>query len=122
MSEIAPDAMVDTTDWKQLPTKWQTAQRIKEAVAREFKVPVYEIMSRRHRAAFPRQVAIWITRRATRCSFPEVGQAFDREYTTCIHAWQVVEKRIAADPEMRERIIGIVRQLGILPDPVSGYL
>lgn len=49
--------------------------------------------------AWPRQVAMYLTRKLTKRSLPAIGKAFgDRDHTTVIHAIRAVERRMFSDP------------------------
>lgn len=75
---------------------------IQAVVAEYFGIPVLEMKSQRRArtVARPRQVAIYLARRITRHSLPEIGRRFDRDHTTVIHAIRTVEKLRADDPEI----------------------
>lgn len=55
--------------------------------------------SRRDRlVAHVRQEAMWEVRRQTTLSFPQIGQRFNRDHTTVIHAVRAHEGRISRAP------------------------
>lgn len=54
------------------------------------------------KAAWPRQVAMYLTRELTDHSLPSIGRYFgNRDHTTVLYACRAVEKRMAADPLYR---------------------
>jgi chromosomal replication initiation ATPase DnaA len=77
--------------------------RIIEHVARAFRVPVLTLKSksRRQHVAFCRQVAMFVCRRVSGVSFPKVGEAFNRDHSTVIHAFNLVGSRVGRDPGFR---------------------
>lgn len=58
--------------------------------------------ARNRLAAWPRQVAMYLSRELTCQSLPGIGHLFgDRDHTTVIYAIKAVKKRMAADPLYR---------------------
>ncbi|GAB4237578.1 MAG: chromosomal replication initiator protein DnaA [Deltaproteobacteria bacterium] len=79
-------------------------ERIQKAVAEHFGVKVAELRSdRKHKViATPRQVAMYLMREMTRCSFPDIGQRFGgRDHTTVMYAVKKIEKKLADDVSLR---------------------
>src|SRR6056297_1473298 len=55
---------------------------------------------RTQKIAFPRQIAIYLSRELTDLSLPHIGEEFGgRDHTTVIHAYNKIEKRIEEDQE-----------------------
>lgn len=53
-------------------------------------------------AAWPRQIAMYLTRQLTDHSLPSIGRYFgNRDHSTVLYACRAVEKRMAADPLCR---------------------
>jgi chromosomal replication initiator protein len=80
---------------------------IQKAVADQFDVRLADMTSRRRPAsiAFPRQVAMYLSRSLTKGSLVEIGEAFGgRDHGTVIHACKKVVEKVAAEPGMRELI------------------
>ena len=63
----------------------------------------------------PRQVTMYLARRLTKASFPEIGQALGgKDHSTVVKGVQRVEKLMAQDPELADtlRVVeNAVRQL-----------
>lgn len=99
------------TYWERRPSV-SRAQRI---VCEFFGLPPEAMTDagRARREARPRQVAMYLSRKATKCSLPEIGRRFGgRDHTTVMHAVRQVEKLCAEDPDfavdvnlMRERLV-----------------
>ena len=88
--------------------------RIKMAVAEEYGVSAIDLESdrRAHAVAHPRQAAMWLCRRLTGRSLPEIGRHFGgRDHTTVMHACRAVERRLA-DPDESERLTRLADRLG----------
>lgn len=79
--------------------KISTLSHIRSCVAAEFGVEVRELLSdrRANRVAVPRHVAMYLARRATGYSLPQIGRDFGRDHTTVMHACAHVEALAARD-------------------------
>jgi hypothetical protein len=82
---------------------------IQLAVAADFAIPVGEMTSARRTQpfAFARQVAMYLSRELTPYSLPHIGRMFRRDHTTILYGIKTIEAKIAADPALAERIVGI---------------
>lgn len=90
------------------PSIDRAAPTLADAAGRMLGVPSERIFNRDRHAtvALARQLAMAAARRHG-YSLPEIGQAFDREHTTVLHAERTVAARAAADPrfaDLLERI------------------
>jgi chromosomal replication initiator protein len=77
-----------------------TIPRIQEAVSQRFGVTLEELVSpRRSQAvAYPRQVAMYLSRELTDASLPMIGKQFGgRDHTTVIHAKDKISRLIVED-------------------------
>lgn len=87
---------------------------IKKAVAQHFSLKVSEIISKRRtkNLSFPRHVAMYLCRKHTTSSYPEIGQKFGgRDHSSVIHAANVVANKITEEAEVKELISEIERRL-----------
>ncbi|GAA5123666.1 chromosomal replication initiator protein DnaA [Luteolibacter yonseiensis] len=87
---------------------------IQKAVAEHFDVRLADMTSRRRPAsiAFPRQVAMYLSRSLTKGSLMEIGEAFGgRDHGTVIHACKKVGEKIDDEPGLKESIARIESQL-----------
>ncbi len=87
---------------------------IQKAVAEYFDVRLADMTSRRRPAsiAFPRQIAMYLSRSMTKGSLMEIGEAFGgRDHGTVIHACKKVAERIGDEAGLRETIARIESQL-----------
>ena len=87
---------------------------IQKAVAEHFDVRLADMTSRRRPAsiAFPRQIAMYLSRSLTKGSLMEIGEAFGgRDHGTVIHACKKVVERIDDEPGLKESIARIESQL-----------
>lgn len=91
-----------------------TIDGIQRAVAETFDVRLADMISRRRPAsiAFPRQIAMYLSRNLTHNSLVEIGENFGgRDHGTVIHACKKVTAEIGKQPGLRERIERIEQQL-----------
>jgi chromosomal replication initiator protein len=57
--------------------------------------------------AFPRQVAMYLCRKLTGLSYPEIGRLFnDKHHSTVMHSVEKIEKLVEDDPDFRKVIEG----------------
>jgi chromosomal replication initiator protein len=77
-----------------------TIPRIQEAVSERFGVTLEELVSprRSQSVAYPRQVAMYLSRELTDSSLPKIGREFgNRDHTTVMHATQKITRLIRED-------------------------
>ena len=80
---------------------------IQRRVAEYFKLSVEEMRgARRQRSIlYPRQIAMFLCRRLTEASLPEIGRAFGgRDHTTVLHAVDKIEREIAQDIHKKQTV------------------
>ena len=86
-----------------------TIPRIQEAVSQRFGVTLDELVSpRRSQAvAYPRQVAMYLSRELTDASLPMIGKEFGgRDHTTVIHAKDKITRLIREDRSVYNLVQG----------------
>jgi len=87
-----------------------TVDDIKKAVSSHFNIKVSEIISKRRtkNLSFPRHIAMYLCRKHTTASYPEIGDHFGgRDHSSVIHAASVVSSKLSTDPKVKELIEGI---------------
>jgi len=91
-----------------------TMNAIKRAVAQHYDVRVSDITSKRRPAAIamPRQVAMYLCRRFTDSSLPEIASSFEKTHATVLHACRRIESRLQADETFRRNVQLIAKNLG----------
>jgi chromosomal replication initiator protein len=83
---------------------------IQWAAATHFGIPLREMQSETRRNARPRQVAMFLARRMTPKSYPQIGRHFGgRDHSTVIHAERRVDDLRHADPIFASAITAIGR-------------
>jgi chromosomal replication initiator protein len=84
-----------------------TIQQIQKVVAASFKMRVDELISKSNARQFsrPRQIAMYLCKKLTKHSFPEIGRAFGgKHHTTVIHSFAKIESLKSRDASI-EKIV-----------------
>jgi chromosomal replication initiator protein len=84
-----------------------TVETIQKSVANYYNLRVHELKSKNNsqQIAFPRQIAMYLCKRFTECSLPEIGRRFGgKHHSTVIHAIQKIDKKRLEDQEF-DRLI-----------------
>jgi chromosomal replication initiator protein len=88
--------------------------RIVKAVAEYYNVKISDLRSdRKHKVvALPRQVAMYLMRSLTRCSFPDIGLRFGgRDHTTVMYAVKKIGKKVLEDVSLRNTVDALRKNL-----------
>ena len=62
--------------------------------------------------AAPRQIAMFLCRKLTMLSLPEIAQSFGKTHATVVHACKTVQDRLQVETELRESVKHLVHLLG----------
>lgn len=110
--QAAENLLRDTLEQEQ--EKTLTFTDIQKSVAEYFDVRFADMTSkRRPRAvAHPRQIAMYLCRRMTPFSLPEIAGAFNKTHATVLHACKAIDKKLASDASLRQTIAQISHHLG----------
>ena len=110
--ELAEEALKDIISNNK--PKEITVDRIKEEVSQNFSIKMEDFISKkRTRAiAFPRQIAMYLTRELTDLSLPKIGDEFGgRDHTTVIHACDKINKDLQINKDLNDKIDYIIDRL-----------
>jgi chromosomal replication initiator protein len=91
-----------------------TIERIQDTVCEHFSLTREELLSgsRAARVAWPRQLAMYLSREHTEASLPAIGAAFGgRNHTTVMHAVKRTEERMSADGDAYDAIQAVTTRL-----------
>lgn len=93
--------------------KMVTIDAIQRRVAEHFDIRVADMMSRKRpqNIAGPRMIAMYLSRKLTNNSLPAIGDAFNRNHATIMHAVETVENRMHDDDGFRMTIGALKRRL-----------
>lgn len=91
-----------------------TFDKIQRAVAEHYDVRIADMSSKRRprSVALPRQVAMYLCRRMTRASLPDIASAFSKTHATVLHAYKAIDNRMDVDGDLRRDVTDISRKLG----------
>jgi len=91
-----------------------TFDKIQRAVAEHYDIRLADMTSKhRPRAvAGPRQVAMYLCRRMTRASLPDIANAFSKTHATVLHAYRAIDSRMDVDNDLKQDVIKISKTLG----------
>jgi chromosomal replication initiator protein len=84
-----------------------TVDKIQNTVSNFFSIPLAEMLSQRRSRplARPRQIAMFLAKKMTTRSLPEIGRRFaNRDHTTVIHAVKTITRISEKDDEMKKNI------------------
>ncbi len=98
------------------PIEAITPDRIMEVVARFFNIKVSDIKGKRRvkSIARPRQLSMYLARKHTQLSYPDLGRAFGgRDHSTVHHADKKVIGELDKDPDLRHLIQTLEQNLGL---------
>jgi len=87
-----------------------TVDKIQNTVSNYFNISLNDMLSQRRSRplARPRQIAMFLAKKLTTRSLPEIGRRFaNRDHTTVIHAVKTITKLSEKDEEMKKNIVHI---------------
>jgi chromosomal replication initiator protein len=91
-----------------------TVESIQKLVANHYNLKVTELKSKNNsqQISFPRQVAMYLCKRITETSLPEIGRRFGgKHHSTVIHAIQKIEQKRSTDREFDRLVDSFVQLL-----------
>src|SRR5699024_1841 len=91
-----------------------TVQAIQEIVAEKYNIKLEDFAARKRTRsiAFPRQIAMYLSRQLTDLSLPKIGEKFGgRDHTTVIHAHDKITEMVESDSALQKDIEEIKEQL-----------
>ncbi len=91
-----------------------TVETIQKSVANHFQLKTAELKSAKRLKTLvqPRQIAMYISRKLTASSYPEIGAKFGgKDHSTIIHAIKKIEKQMADDLQLRATVEKLINNL-----------
>lgn len=87
---------------------------IQRMVATYFDLRMTDMSSKRRprSVSAPRQIAMFLCRKLTRSSLPEIANSFGKTHATVVHACKTIQDRIQVEDELRNTVREITRKLG----------
>jgi chromosomal replication initiator protein len=92
------------------PAEYLSVDQVLKAVASYYQVKVIDLKSeRRHKSiAAPRAVAMYLARKHTKDSYPDLGRAFgNKHHTTVLSACEKVAEKLKTDARLRSEVQAI---------------
>jgi len=113
--EVTLDLAKDTLKDLLLPESTAaTVESIQKLVANHYNLRVTELKSKNNsqQIAFPRQIAMYLCKNMTECSFPEIGKRFGgKHHSTVIHAVNKIEQKRSKEQEFDRLVDSFIQSL-----------
>ena len=89
-------------------------EEIQTAVAKKYNVSMAQILSpeRTQSIVTPRQLSMYIARKFTTKSLPEIAKLFDKTHATIIHGVRNIEKRLDVETDLKTTLEEILSEFG----------
>lgn len=110
--DLASEALKDIISKKQ--GKHITIEIIQDVVASYFNLRVEDLKSQRRtrNVSYPRQMAMYLSRKLTDMSLPKIGEEFGgRDHTTVIHAYEKISDNLNRDESLQHTIDDLTKKL-----------
>ncbi|MBT2575068.1 chromosomal replication initiator protein DnaA [Bacillus sp. ISL-51] len=91
-----------------------TIKEIQRIVGQQFNIKLedFKAKKRTKSVAYPRQIAMYLSREMTDSSLPKIGEEFGgRDHTTVIHAHEKISKLLIDDEQLQQHVKEIKEQL-----------
>jgi len=100
---------------KEKTQKKVTIEEIQTAVASAYSVTLSQILSSDRTASLvtPRQLAMYITRKFTSKSLPEIAKKFEKSHATILHGVKTITKRLDVEQELKDNLEKIISDIGL---------
>jgi len=85
-----------------------TIEQIQKTVATAYKLSLDQLVSKNNsrQFAFPRQIAMYLCKKLTKHSYPEIGRAFGgKHHTTVIHSVEKIQSLTSADTSFQRLLL-----------------
>ncbi len=82
-------------------------ETIQKQVAQFFSISLMDLRAKRRNRnlVLPRQIAMYLSRKLTHMSLPEIGNAFGgKDHTTVLHSYRKIEQDLSNDTELKNTI------------------
>ncbi len=114
MTDAALSTILKDFIEKEKSRKKLTIEEVKNCVCRKYGVTLSQILSpeRTQSIVTPRQLAMYISRKFTTRSLPEIAKQFEKSHATIIHGVKNITNRLDVDPELKASLEEILAELG----------
>jgi len=92
-----------------------TIKEIQTVICKRYSVTMEQILSaeRTQSIVTPRQLAMYVARKFTTNSLPEIAKAFEKTHATIIHGVKNIEKRLDVESDLKASLSEILSEFGI---------
>ncbi|MBV5318568.1 MAG: chromosomal replication initiator protein DnaA [Desulfobulbaceae bacterium] len=83
-----------------------TGESIRDLIGSQFRVSIDDLRSRSRKrsVSFPRQMAMYLTRKYTKKSLADIGDMYNRDHSTVLYAIKVITKDMSRETSIREQV------------------
>ncbi len=112
--ELAQNALKDLVMQNEKKSRTITINLIKEIVTEYYNLKMEDMVSKKRtqKIAFPRQIAMYLSRELTDSSLPQIGEEFGgRDHSTVIHSHQKIENKYENEEDFKNTIDKIIKRI-----------
>ncbi len=111
--DIAKHLLRDSIEEEQT-IKDLTVDEIMKTVAAYYAIKIEDILKKERTQTLvtPRQIAMFLSRKLTTKSLPEIADSFKKTHATVHHGTQTIQKRLDVEPDLRKAVEEITSKLG----------
>ena len=112
-NEILSHLLKDSIE-KEKTIRKLTIEEIQNLVSNKYGVSMNQILSseRTQSIVTPRQLAMYIARKYTTKSLPEIAKKFDKTHATILHGVKSIEKRLDVENDLKATLAEILSEFG----------
>ncbi len=112
-NEVLANLLKDSIEKEQTLRKL-TIEEIQSAVAKKYDVTLTQILSpeRTQSIVTPRQIAMYIARKYTTKSLPEIAKKFEKTHATILHGVKNITKRLDVESDLKAMLAEILSEFG----------
>lgn len=111
-TELTAEALKDII--QSTKSKKITIQDIQKVVGQYYSVRIEDFSAKKRTKsiAYPRQIAMYLSRELTDFSLPKIGEEFGgRDHTTVIHAHEKIANDIKSDPTFKQEVENLEKEI-----------
>jgi len=112
--DLAREALKDLVNKKKTESIEVNIERIKKIITNDYNLRMEDMHSKKRtqNIAFPRQIAMYLSRELTDFSLPHIGDEFGgRDHTTVIHAYNKIQEKIENENDFSNKIERLIETI-----------
>jgi len=101
-------------DFIKIEEKETTPEEIQKIVSKHFNIKVSDLRGKKknNSIVFPRHISMYLFRKLTKLSFPEIGQFFGgRDHSTVIYSIKKIEGLLLEDKKIKELVDNLLKKI-----------